>query len=359
MTPEQQELANHETECACDACKASRGDKHGIISAPVRNYSFRPREWKQLSLRDDTFPYHLGVELETSTNPNSSNVLWQEQAVGLRRPKSLWFAKYDASVTGPEFVSHPATLSYWHDKAAELTEMFRLLIHAGYRSHNGGRAGMHVNISKDAFSNDKHLHRFLTFLYVNQWWAHEVSQRTSGGANEWAATTSYTLEYAEQMLSRHSYAPVGKYSVVYSPDYSQRLEFRLPRGTLRVDRFYKNLEWTAAMIAYTRHNDYAAHNELYARTFVSWVFGYPTVYENLKSFFMEKDDVLQEAMTNDIRHRNTRMADCGYDPCDQADVFGPPKPSPEELRRAQWDRRWRTPPIYTYSSTSTSSTYTY
>lgn len=351
MNTEQQELAKHETECSCDACKANRGDKHGIIAAPVRNYTFRPRRWKRLSLKDDTFPYYFGVELETSVNPNTSDVLWQDRAVGLRRPKSLWFAKYDASVSGPEFVSHPATLSYWHDKAAELTEMFRLLVHGGYRSHNGMQAGMHVNISKDAFADAKHLHRFLTFLYVNQSWALEVSQRTAGQASEWACQREYSLQYAEEMLSRHTYGPVGKYSVVYSPDYSDRLEFRLPRGTLRLDRFYKNLEWTAALIAYTRHNDYAVHNELGARNFTSWVFTFPTIYENLVSFLTEKDSGLQYAMERDERGRTTRMADCGYDPAAQGDVFGPPSPSQTELQDSRRRLAYRRPAIHTYNST--------
>lgn len=351
MRSEQQTRSRNETACYCEVCKLNRGEKNDIRPAPVHNYSYKPREWRKLSLPHDEFPYHMGVELETSTNPRSESVLWQESAVGLRRPKSLWFAKYDASVTGPEFVSHPATLPYWHDKAAELTEMFQLLIHAGYRSHNGGQAGMHVNISKSAFADIQHLHRFLTFLYVNMEWSLVMSQRTDGQASEWAAMRPYTLDLADRMLG-YRYSPTGKYSVVHAPDYTDRLEFRLPRGTLRLDRFYKNLEWTAALIAFTRLNDYAAHNELYPTAFTSWVFDFPMVYENLRMFLLEKDRDLRYAADTGMSIRHDRMEACAYDPEAQGDVYGPPKPSPSDLAYARRRLDYQ-PVIHTYTTPTT------
>jgi hypothetical protein len=194
-------LFDKETECPCAACKARRSDYDSDnVSGVVHAWDYTPRRWSTKRVRGDSFPYAMGVELETSVGRTNEGPLWQETAVGLRRPKTLWFAKYDSSVGGPEFVSHPATLTYWKAKAKELQEMFSLLIHAGYRSHNGGEAGMHINIDKTAFSDARHLHRFLTFLYANENWVLAVSQRSSNQLEQWARQRPYTLSTAERML---------------------------------------------------------------------------------------------------------------------------------------------------------------
>ena len=47
-----------------------------------------------------------------------------------------------------------------------------MLTHASFTSHNGAQAGMHINISRDAFSSPEHLHRFLTLLTIRPDWEH-------------------------------------------------------------------------------------------------------------------------------------------------------------------------------------------
>ena len=302
--------------CTCETCKLRRFEDSAIRHAVVHNYSYNPRTWRKNSVRNDPFDYYLGVELETDNYrlSNGSRVyadLSNGQAVSCARPARLWLAKSDASVSGPEFVSHPATLTYWHSKSAELTEMFRMLVHGGFRSHDNDHAGMHVSISKNAFDNQRHLFRFLTLIHEDASWSIKMAQRSEASARQWASLEDLrTAEQREaevrrifptqaQLDSMDSYSRryIGsgnRYMALNCPTgagihVGGRFEFRLPRGTLRLDRFYKNLEWTVAMVEFTRT---CTIGEAEHMAFMRWVLTREQreSYPNLARFLTERFD---------------------------------------------------------------------
>jgi len=309
--------------CTCETCKLLRFEGSAIRNAVVHQYSHRPRVWQMKSIRNDPFDYFLGVELETdnykidaSTGLRTRSVLTNNQAADMRRPKMFWMAKRDGSVSGPEFVSHPATLSFWQSKEAQLREMFQMLLHAGFRSHDNDKAGMHVNISKNAFTDSAHLFRFLTLLHGNADWSLKVSQRSRTSAEQWASLdyladatrrqqevdiimpTPETLaaEAAARAANPYGYGysslrrsaghgSTHRYQALNCPSGQGRFEFRLPRGTLRLDRFMKNLEWTVAMIEFSRTGRVAG---MKSALFMRWVGERQAQYPNLVKFLGER-----------------------------------------------------------------------
>lgn len=194
--------------------------------------------------------------------------LTADEAVSTALPRGLWHAKHDGSVSGPEFASHPATLAYWRLARPHLTAMMKALLHGGIRSHDGDTCGMHVNIGTDTFivrdergltdvaATSGHLQRFAQLVTMNPRWSTRMSQRTHASVGHWAPITGFLdsefhrQEWADS-IARRGYASQNRYCVLNAEN-RERIEFRLPRGTLRVDRFYAKLEWTAAMVEYTR-----------------------------------------------------------------------------------------------------------
>jgi hypothetical protein len=73
-----------------------------------------------------------------------------------------------------------------------------------------------------------------------------------------------------------------------------RVEFRLPRGTLRVDRFFKNLQWTVAMVEYTRTAEVL---ESRPKAFMDWTVTKGREYPDLVAFLMERAPKLQAAVS--------------------------------------------------------------
>lgn len=299
--PKEEQFVPSPSTCGCESHKLLRRDGNKLRHAVIHEYSYRPRgSWKLKSVRNDPFDYYLGVELETDAHamvPTAgrdredwSRVL-PSMAADMRRPKNLWVPKHDGSVTGPEFASHPATLTYWQRYRKQLEEMFQMLLHAGYRSHDNDTCGMHVNISRTAFTDAGHLFRWLTLLHANPMWALRMSQRTRDSAAHWANVETFTdvqrRARACGRVFRNESTGYDRYTCLNAPYDEPRFEFRLPRGTLRIDRFFKNLEWTVGMIEYTRNTNV---KEATPANFMSWAIDNESQYPDLVNFIAEKFD---------------------------------------------------------------------
>lgn len=182
------------------------------------------------------------------------------EAVSMAAPRGLWHAKHDGSVSGPEFASQPGSLTYWRAQRGHLAGMFKALLHGGMRSHDGDHCGFHVNIGTDAFNDDGgspdagHLARFARLVTMNKRWSVRMAQRTNASAS-WARFDAFPDNAAcvrwGERIREYGYDSC-EHSTVLNGSHNGRIEFRLPRGTLRLDRFYAKVEWTAAMVEYTR-----------------------------------------------------------------------------------------------------------
>ena len=235
-----------------------------------------------------------------------------EEAVSVAGPRGLWWPKHDGSVSGPEFASQPGTLAYWRHQAPALERMFTSLVHGGMRSHDGDTCGLHVNIGSNAFGPvgylatteqrqqaADHLYRLATLLTVNKRWSVRMSQRTNDSTH-WARFDALQNERTRRMWAnqwgQYGYSgAVDRYAVLNAGN-EGRVEFRLPRGTLRVDRFYSKLEWTAAMVEFTRDPD----NEPTPAAFTSWVRERPNEYPYLLGYMTERFATRGQEVTGEV-----------------------------------------------------------
>lgn len=317
--------------CGCEAHKLARFEGSKLRNAVIHQHTYAPKPWRLKSVKGEENPYFLGVELETdnfSTLTSRSGYrtgggyrtesqVTPEVAADMRLPRTHWVPKHDSSVSGPEFASHPATMAWWRKNRPQIAEMFKMLLHAGYRSHENDRCGMHVNISRSAFRNAKHLFRFLTLIHANPRWSLRMSQRTEDSASAWAKLERQNVD--EETCSRIIRPPTpvevpqrdylgyprrdiydnplyhtipgdwastnDRYVALNAPHAEPRFEFRLPRGTLRIDRFFKNLEWTVGMIEFTRRCKLV---EATPRKFMVWALTNTETYPDLTAFLKER-----------------------------------------------------------------------
>lgn len=328
--------------CECEACKRKAGRPSRVAPGTIHAYSSRPRSgWvaRRVGDEDATAPT-FGVELETDVPEcqyrdlggrpdlppylpwgadaervdayNAAQAAWDawerrnrehhrrqrerftregnmtaDEAVSVAEPRGLWHPKHDGSVTGPEFASQPGTLAYWRAQRPHLASMFRSLLHGGMRSHDGDRCGMHVNIGADAFADAGHLARFMALIAHNPRWSTRMAQRTHASQRMWArydeiADADRRQRLAERFMTR-GYADTS-HSCAVNLSNDGRVEFRLPRGTLRLDRFYAKVEWVAAMVEYTRDEANATNPS----AFMAWATAsgeYPALVEHMRDRF--------------------------------------------------------------------------
>lgn len=307
------------TNCSCEACKFRKFDDTSVLAGALGHidgaYSAPPGGWRKRGAGT----YWLGVELETdwveglygARLPQGERAVDPQRAVLLTRPDDgFWWPKSDSSVSGPEFASMPATFDVWKSYTDDMAEMLRMLVHAGYRSHQGDHCGMHVSFSKTAIDNGPHLLRLLGLIHRSPQWSLTMSQRTQTSVR-WSKLTDVATLAQRQAYVRQAMRPTDRWgNSVWSFDRyialnnptdnsshaTGRYEFRLPRGTLRLDRFYKNVEWITAMIEYTRddgHKDWCAGGQTSVlaaspTAFGRWVADSAATYPNLHSFMCEK-----------------------------------------------------------------------
>lgn len=268
-------------QCPCDGCKLSAGQPASLLPGSFVDYNYEPAVWSLHKVENDPDDWYLGVELETD---NVKGIVNSQTAIGMARPADLWIAKRDGSVSGPEFVSDPCTLAYWRTQYDNLEEMMGMLLHAGFRGHDGAKAGLHTNISRTAFTDKKHLYRFLTLSHHDPAWTLTMSQRNRHHASSMANMTALsTKEGRQQTVSTNR--NIGGRHVSINFGNANRIEFRLPRGTLRIDRFFKTIEWVHAMVQYTRE---APLFRSTPKEFTKWVQQHAAEYPYLWAFMREK-----------------------------------------------------------------------
>lgn len=121
---------------------------------------------------------------------------------------------------------------------ASFFALVRKLRALGYDSHNNGRCGFHVHVSRAAFSNGGNLHnpRFFGFkAIVNGALFRKLSQRSDFQFCQQEPVSLYDFDY-----TRHRYSAVNITS--------ETVEVRIFRGNMREDRLRKNLEAVIAAV---------------------------------------------------------------------------------------------------------------
>ena len=107
---------------------------------------------------------YFGIEIETeSTNgvyPNDGAEMITDMCSG------LVYCKSDGSLNyGVEIVTHPMSLGYVQNHADGLWDGLTKLRRKGFRAWTTSTCGLHIHISRNAFIEPAHLHKFMWFIY--------------------------------------------------------------------------------------------------------------------------------------------------------------------------------------------------
>lgn len=213
---------------------------------------------------------HIGWELEVELNGVSESSAWST----MREP---WLRRnYDGSLhAGIEIVSCPMTYNFLVEQRDLLTNKLNALRKLGVRSYNTTTCGMHVHLSRQAFS-PYHLLKFMQLVYGDVAFTTKLSQRHSDKLEMWAsldAEGGRTAQSRARMLIRKAKSGnnqsnnKGRYVAVNLENRST-VELRIFRGNLKPESFFKNIEYCVAAYHYTKS---AAMGDVTTPKFAAWV----------------------------------------------------------------------------------------
>ena len=238
----------------------------GSSTARLHEYGWTPR----IEFFGDAkkSPY-LGIELET--DGGSARTAYVGALGGIEKfPEHFWMTRDSSLDNGVEITGHPMTLKYHYDELLATYERISEVAHEwGFRSHDGGRCGLHVHVNRDFFGKSTDMqdlggYKMMRLLQRFETEFVKFSRRRSTG---WC-----------NFQTRHDYAPLNPGEVEsvsevmrkagemkYETNHSQALNFqhsatfevRIYRGTLKVSTFFACLGMTNGLAHVAR--DHSAH----------------------------------------------------------------------------------------------------
>lgn len=217
----------------------------------IHNYSYKPEP-----IFYGCNSRFFGIELEvdkkerdafTNEYETAANVL--DIANHKYGENQRLYIKYDGSLNcGFELVSHPMSLNY-HLKNMPWEEIMTILLKDDYLSSKVGTCGLHIHVNRTAFGSnideqDSAIARLL-YLVDHHWEQIRIfSRRTQKQLNNWAAkygTKSNPEEFKKDMKA--GFDCKYKRHMCINITNADTIEFRIFRGTLKIDTFKATLQF--------------------------------------------------------------------------------------------------------------------
>lgn len=192
----------------------------------------------------------FGVELEIDCGGKDSESAGRIKGETNMRCEHI-YCKSDGSLDdGFEIVTHPMTLDY-HMHNMYWEDVLRKAVNLGYKSHMTSTCGLHVHVNRNALGDnyeeqEKVIERILFFVELHWNELFIFSRRSQHNMNRWAAR--YGMEKTgKEILDKAKKGNTGRYAAVNLCNYAT-IEFRLFRGTLKVNTLFATLQFVNRII---------------------------------------------------------------------------------------------------------------
>lgn len=229
----------------------------------IKDYHERDIDLDFKKLASDNTELYLGFELEVE-NGNVDNEDRNNDARYIRThfPELGLCFEHDGSLDyGFEIISQPMTMNYIYEHKEDFKAILKYLDDKGYQSHNGGRCGLHVHISKKAFGEsnsdtlDKNIKKLLLFTETYKNELITFSRRQNFHYCEFISSkikTSYDnmnkdIYYKSGEVLQGLNKRINRYQVV-NLENSNTIELRVFRGTLKFETFMATLEFVNSLV---------------------------------------------------------------------------------------------------------------
>ncbi len=248
--------------------------RHNCPNSAIRNWDYQPRykfQGKPLPKKNmvfpppkntpktygETGPLYFGIELEIEFNGQSSDTLISAA------DNPYFFLKHDGSIgDGVEVVSHPASFKWINDNFSDTWRNVLKVRDSGMRSFKTETCGIHIHMSKKAFSKF-HLYKFLRFFRENTAFVTKISQRNPARLDEWS-----TLSSDESILYQAKKGSTCERYVAVNLGPPDTVEIRIFRGNLLETAFRKNLEFCKALFDFTAVSSSSSLTAIHFHKFV-------------------------------------------------------------------------------------------
>lgn len=270
----------------CDSFYASQCPDHGNVQ--VRPFDYKPPPIFFDARTEYWAPDKLycGVELEIGF-PYGRRESSLAPVVELM--DHFVYFKSDGSVgnddyCGVEIVTHPFSFAYFQENRERFTEMLRRLRDADCVSGSEVNAGLHVHTARGAYTDTKHLYRFMRLFYENKAWTLGVSGRRESQLRRWASVDDKLIQVARKVVKKAAGQEddPNRYCGV-NLEGRNTVEVRIFRGTLNQRRFLRSLELVFGAFHFTK--EVTRTNRIVPSEFHAWMRSKASEYPAYNAYF--------------------------------------------------------------------------
>lgn len=218
----------------CPVCKQRK------FVLPYHRYYPNVKFFGKVS-KDNPQPY-LGVELEVDEGGENNTEVAKILNI-LNKNDLFAYCSHDSSLShGFEIITQPATLTYHNSIKHIYKEVFDKLISDGYVSHDTSTCGLHIHFNRDFYADDEELYITRLLYLIDKFWDDivRISRRNQ--------RKMYYTKKVDMPVDTY----VSKTNKSGNHDYhyyainlinQETIEFRMFRGTLKVDTFLATLQF--------------------------------------------------------------------------------------------------------------------
>jgi hypothetical protein len=190
-----------------------------------------------------------GIELETDNYNGIRKAI--RGLLLLSNEEEDYFMMEDGSLgNGIEITFNPRSLSSWKKYERKLVDITNIVLENGGRSYDADSCGLHIHRSKTDLSEIDIL-KIITFLVRFKNENCKIAQRCSNYASFY-----YTEDIKENGNLKFIYKNKNNLSyekyVVLNLQHSDSIEFRMFKGTLKIDTIYSYLEFCDAVVSFVK-----------------------------------------------------------------------------------------------------------
>ena len=214
----------------------------------IAEYHHNPIDFiKRKSIKDrENESLFFGVELEVSTS--DSQVV--DRASTFVADNLYCRLEKDSSIPnyGFEIISDPMTFKKWEERKNKISQVFQELINNSFVSHNarGSNCGLHIHASREGLGNTEaeQENTINNIILITENFKKELQQfsrrKDFGWCHFFNDDTESNAELNINKIKEEK-GNKGRYQVINVQN-SKTIEFRLCRGTLKVNTFFASLQ---------------------------------------------------------------------------------------------------------------------
>lgn len=255
-------------------CQSCYDEREAESRGPIMEYSYNVLD--RLSHLGPRAAIKYGVELEVEA-PRGDRLELAEAVIDALGD-DFAVLKEDGSLdSGFEIVSAPATAEIHHERWEGLFTWHAK--RSALRSYDTSTCGMHVHISREGLTQLQ-IGRMLVFLHNpdNAEFVQKIAQRDP---SQWASCRA-KKKYADAKCRD------GDRYVALNLRPRHTVELRIFKGTLKRESFYKNLEFAAALVAFTAPAERSLTDAGRSEEFVRFVRKNRKAYPHLDDFLVAR-----------------------------------------------------------------------